>query len=302
MPNHLLSVNTKIIGSNVLPDIAQGINPMVLIDGLNRMPLQQGVQTGWPEPIDLLILDQMESTPPRFIMEPWLPCGYATLFAGHGGVGKSGIALVLAVCIGLGIPFFGMPVERRRVLYLSCEDRTEILHWRLSRICAYLGIKIADLSGWLDLIDLVGQDTILYRSGRERSSLHGFSNLSQRIHSSRSQVLFVDGISDTFSGNENDRAEVKGYVNNLLALISPDDGAVIMVGHVAKLTANNMSREGYSGSTGWHNAVRARWYLYPESKAEHAYSDEIGRLIRRKSATCSGEIGHPLRGASLGAG
>jgi hypothetical protein len=38
------------------------------------------------------------------------------------------------------------------------------------------------------------------------------------------------------------------------------------------------------------------------SVAQLAYSDEVGRLIRRKSAAYSGEVGHPLRGASLGAG
>ena len=31
-----------------------------------------------------------------------------------------------------------------------------------------------------------------------------------------------------------------------------------------------------------------------------AYSDEVGRLFRRKSATYSDEVGHPLRGVPLG--
>ena len=65
-----------------------------------------------------------------------LPIGYLSLLAGHGGVGKTSIAKYLAACIGAGRPFFGLPVERRRVLYLSCEDRADVLHWRLARICA----------------------------------------------------------------------------------------------------------------------------------------------------------------------
>jgi RecA-family ATPase len=44
------------------------------------------------------------------------------------------------VCIALGIPFFGIETARRRVFYLSCEDRESVLHWRLAHICSYLGV------------------------------------------------------------------------------------------------------------------------------------------------------------------
>ncbi len=64
------------------------------------------------------------------IIPDWLPCGYATL-AGHGGAGKSYIALYLAFCMAAGRDFFGVELDQRRVLYLSCEDRSDVLHWRL---------------------------------------------------------------------------------------------------------------------------------------------------------------------------
>lgn len=210
----------------------------------------------------------MEPQPPSFIIPGWLPCGYATLFAGHGGIGKSALALCMAVCMALGIPFFGMSVERRRVLYLSCEDRVSVLHWRLSRICAYLGVKLTDLNGWLDIIDLVGHGTIVYQPGREGVHLTGaYRQLAARMKACSTQVLMVDGISDTYDGNENARAEVKAYVNALLALIPPEDGAVLLIGHIDKQSAKGGGNsEGYSGSTAWNNAVRARWYLYPETR------------------------------------
>jgi hypothetical protein len=90
----------------------------------------------WPQPLDLRALAQRAPQRPQFIVPDWLPAGYATLLAGHGGVGKSAIALHLAVCIAKGCDFFGLPCAQRRVLYLSCEDRERILHWRLARICA----------------------------------------------------------------------------------------------------------------------------------------------------------------------
>lgn len=237
--------------------------------------------SNWPPPVDLAKLSGTEPAPPKFIMSPWLPCGYATLLAGHGGVGKSGIALMLAVCIAMGLAFFGISVERRRVLYLSCEDREGVLHWRLNRICTFLGITLADLSGWLDIIDLVGHETILYQPKRDASPLTwAYQQLAMRMKQG-SQVLMVDGISDTYDGNENARAEVKAYINALLALVHPDEGAVILVGHVSKPAANTKAAEGYSGSTGWHNSVRARWYLRPEQKIldEGGSAERTGDLV-----------------------
>ncbi len=235
----------------------------------------------WPENIDLKELDQHAPQSPQFIMPDWLPCGYATMIAGHGGVGKSGISLHLAVCIALGRPFFGIPTKQCRVFYLSCEDRTNILHWRLKHICAYEGISITDLDGKLEIVDLVGHDSILYahdpRTGETRTA--AYQTVSERVRALGTDVLIVDGISDAFGGNENSKVEVKQFVNSLLALIPDDTGAVLLIGHVAKPAASapNTS-EGYSGTTGWHNAVRARWYLYPETEPSDDWNG--GRLVR----------------------
>jgi hypothetical protein len=224
----------------------------------------------WPQPIDLRALAGKEPEPPQFIVRDWLPAGYATLFAGHGGVGKSAIALHLAVCIALGRPFFGIDTERRRVGYLSCEDREGVLHWRLAHIAAHLGIQLDELAGWLDVLDLVGHDSVLWdrdpRSGATVTSAFGY--LAQRIEQSQTQVLCVDGVSDTYAGNENARPDVKRYVNALLSLL-PEDGALLLIGHVNRpAAASPATSEGYSGSTAWHNSVRSRLYLYPEKSED----------------------------------
>lgn len=106
------------------------------------------------------------------------------------------------------------------------------------------------------------------------TTTRAFGELAERMGANASQVLVVDGISDAFGGNENARVEVKRYINALLSLILPHEGALLLLGHVAKPTVSNAATsEGYSGSTQWHNAVRARWYLYPEIEK----SDDDGR-------------------------
>jgi hypothetical protein len=247
-----------------------------------NVPDAGGTPAGWPAALDLRELAGREPEAPRFVLRDWLPAGYATLLAGHGGIGKSAIGLHLAVCVALGVPFFGIDTERRRVLYLSCEDRENVLHWRLTHICAHLGIGLAELHGALGVLDLVGHDTVLWdrdpRTGATFTPAYGL--LDERIARTRAQLLVVDGVSDTFAGNENARPDVKRYVNALLALL-PLDGALLLLGHVNRpAAANPATSEGYSGSTQWHNAVRARWYLYPETGHDgEDRAQRSGRLL-----------------------
>lgn len=212
-----------------------------------------------------------------------LPCGYATLYSGHGGAGKSSIVLHLGVCIPAGLPFFGLPTERRRVTYLSCEDRGAVLHWRLKRICAHLGVDMASLAGWLDIVDLVGHDAVLWdRDPRTGNTVTpAFGRLADRVAEFGTELLIIDGTSDSFAGNENSRTDVKRYVNALVGLVPADRGAVLLISHVDKATARTTeTTEGYSGSTAWHNAARARWYLRPETIAtDDGRQERTGELV-----------------------
>jgi RecA-family ATPase len=147
-----------------------------------------------------------------------------------------------------------------------------------------LRISLTDLAGKLDILDLVGHSSTLWnldRNTREtRTAAYWW--LKARMNAYETEVLIVDGINDTFGGNEIDRTEVKSYINSLLALIPLDRGALFLIGHVNKVTTTNaVTSEGYSGSTQWHNGVRSRLYLYPETESgeEERRPERTGRLI-----------------------
>jgi RecA-family ATPase len=229
----------------------------------------------WPAPLDLASLLATEPTKPRMIVPDWLPAGYATMLAGHGGAGKSSVALHFAAAVALGRSWWGLGADRRRVLYLSCEDRADVVHWRLNRLCAREGWDAADLS-WLLIRDLVGYEAILYRpSGDGLVPTRAYRELARIMAEDPTALLVVDGVADTYGGNENDRGQVKTFVNALVRLVNAE-GAVLLVHHVNKQSASTAAQqEGYSGSTGWHNSVRARWYLRPETE-----TDEDGKATR----------------------
>lgn len=258
------------------------------------------VPAEWPAPLDLAALAEHEPEPPRFIV-PGLPCGYATHLGGHGGVGKSAIALHLATCIALGARWAGLDCAPSRVLYLSGEDRAGVLHWRLNRICRYMGIAFAELVGRLEIVVLVGHDSILWeRDPRTGYCVTpGYGQLSERVRVFGPDVLIVDGVTDTFGGNENSRTEVKRYVNALLSLVPPETGALLLLAHVDKALARGTgaTTEGYSGSTAWHNSARARWYLYPESQPADADGrpERTGTLILELQKSNLGPVDQTIR-------
>ncbi len=71
--------------------------------------------------------------------------GAPTLFAGYGGIGKSMLAQLFALCVVSGKPMFGtMPVRRGRGLHFDYEQGRRMTRARYQRIAAELGISELD--------------------------------------------------------------------------------------------------------------------------------------------------------------
>ena len=79
------------------------------------------------------------------VVERWIPCDEVTLLAGHGGSGKSFVALSLAIHVALGLPFGDLAVTQGTVLFFSAEDPTRVLRQRVAKLCGALMIDPEDL-------------------------------------------------------------------------------------------------------------------------------------------------------------
>ncbi|MHC2839806.1 AAA family ATPase [Bradyrhizobium diazoefficiens] len=189
-----------------------------------------------------------------------IPSRQVTLFSGEGGVGKSILLLQALVAAPIGRDWIGSLPEPGPALYLGAEDETDELHRRLAKIVEHYGVSLADMAD-LHPISLAGMDATLARFDRlgrmEPTPL--FNALYEQACDIKPVLIGLDTVSDIFSGNENDRAQVSAFVGLLRGLAMASNSAVIVNSHpslsgIAKGT-------GTSGSTGWHNRVRSRMYF-----------------------------------------
>jgi len=226
---------------------------------------------GFPVALDLRAMATRDPPPREWIVEGMIPRAANVLLSAHGGSGKTLLALHLAVCVATGKPFFGQATKQGKVVALFAEDDAAELHRRLAAVCAALDVRIADLDGRLLLFDGVGCDVSLFsrRSVGEDGRTYGladpdttlaFSFIEKACALHAADLAVLDSVSDCYDGDEISRPQVRRYLSRCLGMVLPRRGAVLHVGHVDKASARSgaTGAQSYSGSTAWHNSVRAR--------------------------------------------
>lgn len=200
---------------------------------------------------------------PQFVIPGWMPDGVVTLFAAHGGTGKSYLSLYVGLCLATGRhPFIvGREIPRVKVLLYSAEDPMQVMLHRLASYMRITGIAPADLEGWLQVFDATECDNVLF-TGDDRVGARTttrFRWLAQQVKAFGADVLIFDNASDAMDANENDRAKVRQFMSALKQMAP----AVLLLAHVDAVSsmADPSEAKGYSGSTGWHNSARSRWFM-----------------------------------------
>lgn len=237
-------------------------DPALIFAKQQESTLAPVVDLGWSK-ISIADIFTNPSKPPLFPIEQLLPAGLLTILSAHGGTGKSMLALQAAVCLAIGIPFMGKSVIKSRVIFYSAEDSTEIIRYRLGKICKYLDLNPQNLADHMLLLDSTATPCLYRESGGGVCMVtQGYSELQTHIKSFDADVIIIDNASDTFEANENSRSHVRGFVRSLVQMGKQNNSAILLLAHIDKNTARGDSHsEGYSGSTAWHNSARSRLYL-----------------------------------------
>jgi RecA-family ATPase len=205
-----------------------------------------------------------------------IPLLQTYLFTGNGAVGKSLVELMRLVAHVLGKPWLGIPVTQGPAIYLGAEDDEDELHRRLVDILKYYEASFADLAkGGLHLLSYVGEDCLL--AVPDKGGIIRPTSLTSRLEEAAMDIkpvaVSIDTVADVFGGNEIDRAQVTGFVKMLQGCALRARCSVSVLAHPS--VAGMSTGSGLSGSTAWHNKVRARAYMRaPETpKGEEIDSD-----------------------------
>lgn len=220
-------------------------------------------------------LDNAELPPQESAFGNYLPRGTLAVMAAHGGTLKSTVAAMIGVAVAVGVPLFGIPTQASPVVIFSAEDDGKVMRRRLQKILRCMGLPASALAGRLLVLDATSAGELAAVMATQGD--HGQRGpigmglttagaaLRDLLASMDRPVLIVDNASDTFPGNEIARRDVRQFVQLLVQMVRPRDGAVLLIAHVDKASARGLSTETYSGSTAWHNSARSRIALKREA-------------------------------------
>jgi RecA-family ATPase len=200
-----------------------------------------------------------------------IPIDQPTLFSGEGAAGKSLLELQLAIAHVLGQEWLGFSPEPGPSIYVGAEDVVDELNRRTYDITKYYDVRYADLvRGGLYLLSFAGEDCLLGVAAKGSEQVEPtilYKRLLEAVGDIKPKHIGIDTAADTFGGNEINRSQVRQYVGLLRKLAIVGHSSLVLLLHPS-LTGIS-SGSGLSGSTAWHNSVRARMYLrHPQNKKE----------------------------------
>jgi RecA-family ATPase/DNA polymerase I-like protein with 3'-5' exonuclease and polymerase domains len=212
--------------------------------------------------INMSIWDTEPVPEQQWIVFGRIPRRQSVIFSGEGGAGKSIIQLHLSAAAVLGRNWLGAATEQGPALFIDCEDDQDVMHYRLAAVVRHFDTCFTDLiNGGLHLTSLVGQDTVMAtvsRSGIVEPTLL-YTRLLQAAGDIKPTMIGIAAAANVFAGDENNRSQVQQFVNLTTRLAIVANGALVLITHPSITGINTGS--GLSGSTQWHNAVRARFFL-----------------------------------------
>ena len=175
-------------------------------------------------------------TPPEtdWAVENRVPIGVITGLYGDGGVGKTILLLQLAVCIVLGIDWFGAKIPvAGRVLIMCCEDDERRLWQRVEKIADYYGTDIATLKErGFNISTFAGKDATIAYAEKDLIRLTPiFQSLYQKAQEIRPRFIGIDNLADVFAGNEIIRTQVREFMTKLNGVALGLNNAIALTAH-----------------------------------------------------------------------
>jgi RecA-family ATPase len=219
----------------------------------------------------------------KWIVEDVIPDETLTLVTGEGGIGKTTLALQLAVAMRTDGDWLGMRVAQGLVVFVTSEDDRKDVNLNLRAILKGERKSLAHCPG-LHILPLADRDACLAAASTKLGAIAAtplWHALVRLVERRRPRLVIFDALADLFGGEENSRRHARGFIVLLKQLAIRQKLAVILVAHPSLTGMNTGS--GLSGSTDWHNGPRARLYFErPKDKEGKTFDDDLRTLTVKK--------------------
>jgi hypothetical protein len=213
--------------------------------------------TDWPEPV--------------WAIPQLLPTGLAIL-AGKPKLGKSWLALQVALAVATGGVAFNETVEQGPICYLALEDPPRRLKKRMVRQNWTTGTARAD---FMTLGSFAWQIGDLCNGGGDR--------LARQIETAGYKLIVIDTLSRAIIGDQNDVERMTRALSPLQEMAHDLNCVVLMVDHHRKGGASADAIGDIMGSTAKGAMADCIWGLYRERGKSIAKLSIIGRDVEERT-------------------
>jgi RecA-family ATPase len=244
--------------------------------------------TGTTAPLVWIKMDNWDTEPEperEWAVFNRFPLYQPSLFSGEGGAGKSLLMQMLCSAAPISRGWLDVVPEYGPGWLIDAEEDEKELHRREITISRHYEVPIADMiKGGLRLMSLAGHDAIMAsvsRGGKvEPTAL--YKQIFEEAGDVKPKIITIASAANVYAGNENVRTEVQQFCGLLTRMAIASHSAVILVSQPSNTGIT--SETGLSGTTQWHNAVRARAYL-KSRKAEPGEQpdDDLREIVFKKN-------------------
>ncbi|MEM5800987.1 MAG: AAA family ATPase [Candidatus Aenigmatarchaeota archaeon] len=213
-----------------------------------------------------------------FLLEPFIPRKSITLFDGIGGLGKSILAMQLALCVATEACFLETSISPHpsKVLYITAEETEWIFNERLKKICNALQLKNREDDGifaerlknfaWFSTLSKsfpLPTHRLLQQTykGIEKTQFYTF--LEDIIDKYRPELVVLDSLANFYGLEENLSSHASAFFEVLKNFCKNYDLSFLLIHHQTK---EAMKEEGalqklFRGSTVFREQSRCRILL-----------------------------------------
>ncbi len=194
-------------------------------------------------------LKEAGKEPVQFTVDAIVPARGVTILSGEGGIGKSFLALDLAVAVAAGRDWVSkFPVMQGPVLYIDLENDEATIGRRLVQLCAGMDIDIDSLPLYIPKRGKPGVELML-------DTPEGRAWLWGAVEQYSPRLVIIDSLIAAHQGDENSNVLMRQLIGGLDGIAREGRLGIVVIHHQRKRGAVNDAGQLMRGASDLRNSI-----------------------------------------------